>query len=500
MRNNKCSIRAFILLMKSIFVYIALIVGTLSALCSCSDDEDFSTSTSDLLTFSADTVRFDTVFSTVTSSTQSFWIHNNSGRSIRCTNVRLENGNQSGFRVNVDGASLGSSDGYQVGNIEVRSGDSARVFVKITSPKANRVEPKHITDNLVFLLESGVQQKVNLDAFSWDAVFLKNRHIDNDTTITSEQPIVVYGTMVVGKNATLTISPGTTMYFHSDAGIDVEGRLICKGTAEQDITLRGDRLDNMFDSLPYDYVSGQWQGMHIKEESYGNIISFTDLHGAFNGLQIDSSDVSRETLDLQNSTIHNCQGTALYVENSKVSITNCQLSNALGNCLYVNGGDVSVNNCTLAQFYPFDSSRGSALRFSGIDHPLKSFTCTNTLVTGYASDELTGEKPSEDNANEFNFDFKNCIIRTPKVETDDSVHFVSVEFEDPEDTTATGTKHFAKIDTDNLRYDFHLQATSAAVDKADPATSSANDRDGFVRDERPDIGAFEYRAEEKTEE
>ncbi len=468
--------------------------------CSCTDDDDFSTSASDLLTFSMDTVRFDTVFSTVTSSTRSFWIHNNSGRSIRCTNVRLENGNQSGFRVNVDGASLGATDGYQVGNIEVRKGDSARVFVKITSPKANRTEPKNITDNLIFQLESGAQQKVNLDAFSWDAVFLKNRHVSNDTTITSGSPIVVYGKLVVGKNATLTISPGTTMYFHSDAGIDVEGRLICKGTAEKGIVLRGDRLDNMFDYLPYDYVSGQWQGLQIREGSYDNTVSFTDIHGSFDGLRVDSSDVSRDKLDISNTTIHNCQGEALYIENSKVKITNCQLSNSLGSCLYVNGGDVSVNNCTLAQFYPFDSSRGSALRFSGIEYPLKSFVCNNTLVTGYSTDEMAGEKPSGDNHNEFNFDFSHCILRTPPVETDDSVHFVSVEFENPEDTTVAGTKNFVKTDTDKLRYDFHLQATSAAIDKADPSTSSPTDRDGTVRDGKPDIGAYEYRGDERKEE
>ncbi len=489
-----------VLLMKSIFIYLLLIVGVFNVFCSCTDDDDFSTSTSDLLTFSMDTVRLDTVFSTVTSSTRSFWIHNNSGRSIRCTNVRLENGNQSGFRVNVSAASLGPSNGYQVGNIEVRKGDSARVFVKITSPKGNRTEPKHITDNIVFMLESGVQQKVNLDAFSWDAVFLKNLVVSNDTTIASGQPIVVYGKMVVGKDATLTITPGTTMYFHADAGIDVEGRLLCKGTAEKGIVLRGDRLDNMFDYLPYDYVSGQWQGVRIKEGSYGNVVSFTDLHGSFDGLRVDSSDVSREKLDISNTTIHNCQGTALYVENSKVNIANCQLSNSLGSCLHVDGGDVRVNNCTLAQFYPFDSSRGSALRFSGIDHPLKSFVCTNTLVTGYSADELTGEKPSGDNPNEFNFDFSHCVLRTPPVETDDREDDVDVAIYIPQDTTAAGTKNFVKIDTEKLRYDFHLQSTSAAVDKADPTTSAPADREGFLRDGKPDIGAYEYREEEKPKE
>lgn len=485
--------------MKSIFIYILLIVGAANMLWSCTDD-DFSTSASDLLTFSVDTVRLDTVFSTVPSSTRSFWVHNNSGRNIRCSNVRLENGNQSGFRVNVDGAFLSPSDGYQTGNIEVRKGDSVRVFVEITSPKGNRVEPRHVTDNIVFTLEGGAQQKVNLDAFSWDAVFVRNLVVSRDTAIAAGRPIVVYGKMLVDEGATLTINSGVTLYFHADAGIDVKGRLLCRGTADNKVVLRGDRLDNMFDYLPYDNVSGQWQGLQLEETSYGNVIDFTDIHSTFDGLRVDSSDVSRETLRLSNSTIHNCQGNACYIENSKAEIINCQLTNSLGNCLYVDGGDVVVNNCTLAQYYPFDSGRGSALLFSGARHPLKSFLCSNSLVTGYSSDEMMGEKPTEGSENEFSYTFNHCIIRTPVVETEDSVHFVSVEYENPEDTTSAGMKNFVLIDTDKLRYDFHLRSESAAIDKADPNTSTTSDHDGMPRSEKPDVGAYEYRDNDKNDE
>ena len=39
---------------------------------SCDDDETYTTSPSALLTFSEDTIRFDTVFTTIGSSTQLF--------------------------------------------------------------------------------------------------------------------------------------------------------------------------------------------------------------------------------------------------------------------------------------------------------------------------------------------------------------------------------------------------------------------------------------------
>ena len=111
-----------------------------------------------------------------------------------------------------------------------------------------------------------------------------------------------------------------------------------------------------------------------------------------------------------------------------------------------------------------------------------------------------GEKPTEGSENEFSYTFNHCIIRTPVVETEDSVHFVSVEYENPEDTTSAGMKNFVLIDTDKLRYDFHLRSESAAIDKADPNTSTTSDHDGMPRSEKPDVGAYEYRDNDKNDE
>ena len=86
-------------MMKRILYFLTILAG----LVACNDNDTFTTSRSNVLTFSVDTVKMDTVFTTVGSSTYTFWVFNQSGDGIRLSTVRLRNGNQTGFRVNVDG-------------------------------------------------------------------------------------------------------------------------------------------------------------------------------------------------------------------------------------------------------------------------------------------------------------------------------------------------------------------------------------------------------------
>lgn len=158
------------------------------------------------------------------------------------------------------------------------------------------------------------------------------------------------------------------------------------------------------------------------------------------------------------------------------------------------GADVEVNNCTIAQFYPFDGNRGSAIGFMA---PVEKLDVKNSLVTGYAADEVVWT-PVDDKP--LNFTFDHCVLRTEKMTTDDSLKFTNVIYEDLKDTTKFGEKHFIVFDTDNLTYDFHLSSKSAAIGAADPTTSLPYDRNGLKRDEeKADAGCFLYREEKKEE-
>ena len=460
------------------------------ALAACAEDESFSTSRGDVLSFSVDTVKMDTTFSNVPTPTHSFWVYNRSGKALRCSSVRLENGNQTGYRVNVDGSYLSPEAGYQTQDVEIRKGDSIRVFVELTSPLQHTDDPQLVADNLLFQLESGVEQKVNLKAYSWDAQLLTNLRVSENQTLQSRQPIVIYGGIRVDSLATLTVGAGTTLYFHENAGVQVYGTLKLQGSADAEVVMRGDRIDHMFDYLPYDRTPGQWQGIELMSSSYGNEMTYADIHSAYHGVLVDSSDVSRQKLLMQSSTVHNCQGYGVMIDSAKVQLYNCQITNTLQHPLYVHGGDVEVNGCTIAQFYPFDARRETAIGFLA---PLPNLTVKNSLVTGYHDDEVVWSEPKEGEV--FNFSFDHCVLRTEKMQTDDSLKFTNVIYEDLKDTTKFGEKHFKLFDTDNLKYDFHLRKESAAVGVADPATSLPFDRNGMRRKEQPAVGCYELEEE-----
>lgn len=458
-------------------------------LVSCSDDENFSSSTMNYLTFSQDSIALDTVFSNVPTVTKTFWVYNNSSSGIRCSDIRLERGSQSGFRVNVDGVDLSKAGSTQY--VEIRKGDSIRVFVELTSKTQNKVDPNLVEDNLVFTLESGNQQKVNLNAYSWDATMLRNYHVTGEETFTGDRPVVIYGGLTVDSAATLHLSPGTTLYFHSDAALDVYGTLDARGSAESNVVLRGDRLDKMFDYLPYDLTPGQWQGLRLRSSSSNNVMLYTDLHSSFNGVTIDSCDVQPLKLHAEASMIHNCQGYGLLSNNATVELYNVQVTNTLSDCVRFEGGKAEMDNCTLAQFYPFDSNRGAALTFSNSRSPLLRLLCYNSIVTGYADDVLYGINDTT-TTNAYAFLFDHCLLRTEKVTGEDTVYMPNVIYEDASDTTKGAEKNFKRIDTDSLRYDFQLDSTSVAIDAADPVTATPYDRKGRKRDDKPDMGALEF--------
>ena len=425
-------------------------------LAACSDDDSFTTNRGNLLTFSVDTVKMDTVFSTVGSSTYTFWVFNNSGDGIRLSTVRLNNGNQTGFRANVDGSYLDNTMGSVVTDLEVRKGDSIRVFVELTAPENHQQEPQLVEDALVFDLESGVEQRVVLSAHAWDAQPVNNMTISSDTLIESSKPVVVYGDGIkVDSGAVLTLR-NTTLYFHDGAGLTVNGTL-----KAENVVMRGDRLDHMFDYLPYDRVSGQWQGLHFTASSQRNELTDTEIRNAMSAVGLDSAaiDSTSQRLTMTRCVVHNAKGDGVVSHNSNIGLYQCQLTNTLGDCLAVYGGIADVDQCTMAQFYPFSANRGAAFRFINGDGLM--LLCTNTIVTGYDDDVVMGEV--NDTTKVFAYYFDNCLLRTPVVEGD-TVNFKRIQWETPKDSIQ-GKQHFVKIDEENLDYDFHLDSLSTAQGK-----------------------------------
>ena len=432
--------------MKRIFYILTVLLCV-----ACADDDTFSTSSGLGLDFSVDTLKLDTVFSRTPSSTYTFWVHNHNDEGLRLSSVRLRRGNQSGFRVNVDGSYLDNANGSVVNDLEIRRKDSLLVFVELTAQDNYQLDPIEITDELVFSLESGKEQSVLLQAWSWDALKLYDPVFTKDSLIESTKPLIIYGEMRVNEDVTLTIR-NTTLFFHDGSGMAVHGSL-----HTENCLMRGDRLDRMFSYLPYDRVSGQWSGLQLHESSKDNILINTEIRNPVNGLVCQSAmlDSTSIKLQMEGCIVHNGQGVGVQTVNSHVILKDCQLTNMQRDCLVIIGGMAEISYCTLAQFYPFSGDRGAALHFTN-EYPLTAFNCTGLILTGYEDDVLKGEQ-SEGSA--FDYHFSHCLLRTPKV--DDSAHFEDIIWETPDDSIQ-GKQHFVLIDEDHLIYDFHLDPASPA--------------------------------------
>ena len=455
---------------------------------SCDDEEAYTTSPSALLEFSADTVRFDTVFTTIGSSTQLFKVYNRGGESLMLPSIRLASGGRSGFRVNVDGMS-----GTEFADVEVRNGDSLYVFVEVTVDPRNEDNPFLLRDSLQFLLQSGLYQQVQLEAYGQDMIVLRGVSFATDTTLTGERPYVVYDSLCVDSGATLRLSEGVRLHFHSGAFMRVDGTLKAEGSVERPIVFRGDRLDNLFDYLPYDRLDNQWGGITLGASSYDNHLNFVDIHSGGWGIRCDSADAALNKLTIENSVIHNVAGDALSAVNGRLWVGNTELTNAGGHCLRVRGGDVQVVYSTLANFYPW-AYRGAALSLSYEWCPLTRADFRSCIITGYSSNELMLWPTSAPDSLTFNYRFDHCLLNVPA----DSIQgdrYVEVRCDSVEHDVSRIT-NFPLIDTDIFFYDFSLDSLSQAIGaghRDDALNLYPLDRLGRSRleDEAPDAGAQE---------
>ena len=75
----------------------------LMGLCGCIED-DFSTSSADVLAFSTDSVKFDTVITAQSTPTKQFVVYNRSKKQLRIESIRMAGNSDKGhFFLNVDG-------------------------------------------------------------------------------------------------------------------------------------------------------------------------------------------------------------------------------------------------------------------------------------------------------------------------------------------------------------------------------------------------------------
>ncbi|MDQ3191401.1 MAG: hypothetical protein M3Q58_07405, partial [Bacteroidota bacterium] len=145
---------SFILLLLAVLVF------------SCRRDQVL-TDPSAKLNFSMDTVLFDTVFTSIGSSTRQLKIYNNNNRNIIVSNIRLAGGTASQYRFNVDGI-----PGPAVQDLEVLANDSLFLFVEVTVDPLNVNSPLIIKDSILFETNGNLQD-VDLVAWGQNAHYIR---------------------------------------------------------------------------------------------------------------------------------------------------------------------------------------------------------------------------------------------------------------------------------------------------------------------------------------
>ena len=441
---------------------------------ACINDE-FSTSTTDLLTFSTDTVKFDTVITRQGSPTKQFLVYNRGEKMLNISSIRVAGESNGHFFLNVDGVK-----GDEFHDIEVRGHDSIYVFVESLLDPTNADEPQFLKDNIEFVT-NGVTQKVAVTAWGQDVIILNDTTLSKKTTLTANKPYLIYGTLTVDTLINVTIEPGATLLFHDKAAMLVKGRLTAKGTQEKPITMRGDRLDHVVGEIGYDIMSGQWDGVYFNYGSFGNELAYVNMRGNTRGMQAYSYDMSRLTLHLFNCVLHNATYLTLLGVNARIDAEGTEFSDAGVVVADFIGGDLRFANCTFANYYLFSAIEGPIINLEteyedGTVAPFQGYF-NNCIFYGN-----TGELNMSE-LDDVGIYMRNCLFKSSG--EDDNYFINCVWSGDP------------KFYTEREKYifDYRLRDGSDAIARGDRSlcpTSAQYDRYGVDRfaAEGHDIGAY----------
>lgn len=470
-----------------------LLTILLNLLPACNEmEENYSTNPNLRLSFSLDTLTFDTVFTTVGSATRQFMIYNYNKEPLNIESILLAGAGSTGFRINVDGRK-----GDSFSNIGILDQDSLFVFVEVTVDPNGKNQPLLIEDSVVFTV-NGIRQSVLLEAYGQDVNLYKGGvSFTKDTTLAADRPYLVYDSLVVAQNVKLSIEEGATFYMHDKANIIVYGTLEANGTQEEPVTFRGDRLDNLLDNLPYDRIPGLWGGITFKASSFHNRMDYTIMRNSQTGITFHASNPEQQKMTIRNSLLSNAKGNLLSAVNCRIDVSNTELSNACGAVVGLVGGTYDFTHCTIVNYMTLAQvdtlekvSVALANQISDNERYPLSASFSNTIIDGGNSEELT--RSAINDAVAFDYQFTNCMIKSRGgVEADE--HFKDCLIKGWSPT------YISRGGSDNDYYfDFRLASdTTLCIGNADPEVAKLFpiDRLGTDRlhsEKGPSIGAYEY--------
>lgn len=486
-----------------------LLIGFL--LISCVSEDEYNTDQSVKLRFSSDTLRFDTVFTTMGSVTKQIKVYNKESKPIKIDQIRLGGGRNSFYRLNVDG-----DTNTIIRNVEIGAKDSMYIFARVTINPTNQNNPLLVSDSIIFSFNNK-EQYVQLEAYGQDAYYHTPnewlRIYNNDGTYDSihyslahygglergciingndiewknDKPHIVFGVMVVNSSSTLTIPEGTKIHLNSqsDFWILSDASLKVNGSTQNNVVFEGMRKDGYYSTLP-----GQWGIIRFMVGSKNNTINNTIIKNGSIGLMADSCITSNSpTVDINNTRIENMSYYGLYSRGAHINAANTIVQNTGKETVALTmGGKYQFVNCTFANYWGYDSRRTAKTLFlqnyykdinDNIQlRPITECNFYNTLVYGSNEEEIFIDK-ADGAILEYYFDhclLKTKIINGASIQVKDSYFNLDPLFNIPEEG------------------DLRIKERSPTISKGDGSWNSIypNDIIGTVRQYPPTIGAYEY--------
>ncbi len=451
------------------------------------------------LAFSADTVLFDTVFTSLGSATYELRIYNQYSDDLKISSIRLIGGESSPYRINLDGEN--STEFYDK---IIPANDSLFSFLRVTINPNDLNTPFVVEDELEFIT-NGNTQTVKLLAWGQNANYIVADKVVNiggepypyhivadslETTVwTSERPYVIYGYALINSYGTLKIEKGTQIYCHQGSGILSwsDGQLIIDGTAEEPVIVRGDRLETYYNDTP-----GQWEQILMMDGRAGadHRISHAIIRNGTIGLNCQSALKATEcALRIDNTIVENQSGYGLFsilyaAEAKNFVIANCGFAN-----FWAFGGDYRFVHSTIANYWNANEHNNNENAVTVANYAIDGnnepfyypfrMEMDNCIIYGKQKDEIkTVFGPEADSL----YTFDHCLIKSEKY-NGNMAGFSHCLFNlDP---------FFA----DQMKPDCHIDSiASPVIGMGNPlfGNEMPYDLDGVSRIGTPDLGAYQY--------
>ncbi|RZK43630.1 MAG: hypothetical protein EOO57_00070 [Hymenobacter sp.] len=489
--------------------------------------------TSGALEFSADTVKFDTVFTTLRTVTKRLWVYNRNPKGVNVDLVNLDQPTTSPYTLIINGDLKQTAT-----NLFIRGQDSLLILVraKLNDNGLTGAAKAYVVAEKLNFRTNGQDQHVVLRSFGQNIYLHDGVQLPCNAVWTNDRPHVLYNSVVVPKGCILRIKPGTRIYAHAGAALIVQGTLLVNspadynpGTGATDTVKAGNATIVRFagdrsGETQYATAPGQWLGILFDASSRGNVIRYAQIqNSSYGALLYNPNNLStRPDLLLQNSVIRyisgasaNFAGAATQLASynllgisagagilslsGKVTVENTLFSDCYEYAvLGYGGGEYNLNYCTVGNYAATSAVRSTAsLTFtnsSALDgkmhNPGLAVSVKNSVVWGTIEDELFLENYDEYKSA---VAVQNTLLRT-------KLYAATTDAAGKPGLAATSLNNVVNSDPKFVRpyggasADYHLGPNSLGLNRSAQQVPPFLDRDllNLPRPAaRPDLGAYQ---------